>query len=63
MKEKYIWASLRIALGWIMLWPLLDKLFGLGFATTAEKAWLTGASPTLGFLKSSSEFLLRFIRV
>lgn len=41
---------LRIAMGFIFFWAFLDKLFGLGFATTADKAWLTGASPTSGFL-------------
>jgi len=41
---------LRITLGWIFLWPFFDKLFGLGFATAPEKAWLAGGSPTTGFL-------------
>jgi len=48
---SYIWAILRLAMGWIFLWAFADKLWGLGFATVAEKAWLSGASPTLGFLK------------
>ncbi len=42
---------LRIALGSIFLWAYIDKVFGLGFATTIDQAWLTGNSPTLGFLK------------
>lgn len=41
----------RILLGWTFLWAFVDKLFGLGFATTAEKAWIHGGSPTMGFLK------------
>ena len=49
-KEKYIWGALRIAMGWIFLWAFFDKLLGLGFATTAENAWIAGGSPTLGFL-------------
>lgn len=47
----WISALIRISLGWVFLWAFLDKLFGLGFATTAEKAWINGGSPTLGFLK------------
>ncbi len=38
-------------MGWIFFWAFIDKLFGLGFATTADKAWLAGGSPTFGFLK------------
>ncbi len=45
-----IWASLRISLGLIFLWAFVDKVFGLGFATAAEDAWIAGGSPTLGFL-------------
>lgn len=47
---RYIWAALRIALGWLFLWAFVDKLLGLGFATPAEGAWLRGGSPTAGFL-------------
>ena len=47
---KYTWPILRISLGWIFFWAFIDKLFGLGFATTAEQAWLNGGSPTAGFL-------------
>lgn len=60
MKEKYFWASMRIVMGWTMLWPFIDKLFGLGFATAADKAWLTGSSPTLGFLKSATGIFAPF---
>lgn len=44
------WALARISLGWIFFWAFLDKLFGLGFATKPDKAWLDGVSPTTGFL-------------
>jgi thiosulfate dehydrogenase [quinone] large subunit len=37
-------------MGFIFLWAFLDKLFGLGFATTSDKAWIHGGSPTAGFL-------------
>ncbi|HEY8452356.1 MAG: hypothetical protein FWJ87_05500 [Micromonosporaceae bacterium] len=46
----YVWAGLRIGLGWIFLWAFLDKLFGWGFATATENAWVNGGSPTKGFL-------------
>ncbi len=44
-------AVTRITLGFVFLWAFLDKTFGLGFATVAEKAWVAGGSPTTGFLK------------
>ena len=48
--EQYVWAGLRIVLGLVFFWAFIDKLFGLGFATTVEKSWLAGGSPTTGFL-------------
>jgi len=51
----YIWAVVRIALGWIFLWAFVDKLIGLGFATPADRGWLDGGSPTTGFLKGTAE--------
>ncbi len=47
----YALALTRILLGFVFLWAFLDKTFGLGFATAAEKAWISGGSPTTGFLK------------
>lgn len=46
----YVWALLRIALGWVFLWAFLDKTFGLGFATERDAAWIEGGSPTTGYL-------------
>lgn len=43
-------AVLRLALGFIFLWAFLDKTFGLGFSTPAERAWLNGGTPSRGFL-------------
>ncbi len=45
-----ILTALRISMTLIFLWAFFDKLFGLGFATTVDKAWIAGGSPTTGFL-------------
>ncbi len=49
-KEKIVFAGLRIVMGFIFFWAFIDKVFGLGFATTSDKAWIHGGSPTTGFL-------------
>lgn len=62
MNMKAIFIGLtRISLGWTFLWAFFDKLIGLGFTTCrmddgsvvkmCEKAWMSGGSPTSGFLK------------
>jgi thiosulfate dehydrogenase [quinone] large subunit len=43
-------AVVRIATGLVFLWAFLDKLFGFGYATPGERAWINGGSPTKGFL-------------
>ena len=43
-------AALRVAMGFVFMWPFLDKLFGLGYATASDKSWISGGSPTKGFL-------------
>ncbi|MEV6492341.1 DoxX family membrane protein [Actinoplanes sp. NPDC051633] len=45
-------AVFRISTGFVFLWAFLDKTFGLGYATPAERAWINGGSPTKGFLSS-----------
>jgi thiosulfate dehydrogenase [quinone] large subunit len=45
----------RLVMGWTFLWAFIDKLFGFGFATPANKGWLDGGSPTKGFLANSAE--------
>lgn len=45
-------AALRLSVGFVFLWAFLDKLFGLGFSTASERAWLAGGSPTRGFLSA-----------
>lgn len=55
LTQEHIWALLRLSMGWIFFWPFLDKLFGLGFATPAGRAWIDGNSITTGFLKFGSK--------
>ena len=45
-------AVLRVVTGFVFLWAFLDKLFGLGYATPSKGAWISGGSPTKGFLSS-----------
>lgn len=45
-------AVLRVGTGLVFLWAFVDKLFGLGYSTTAAHSWLSGGSPTKGFLGS-----------
>ena len=52
--KKIIWLKLRLVMGLIFLWAFVDKLFGLGFATTSENAWINGGSPTSGFLMNAT---------
>ena len=63
-KVEYFWGILRIFLGIIFLWAFVDKLIGLGYATCnteegiqvlCEKAWISGGSPTYGFLKFATK--------
>ncbi len=49
-KQKFVYLSLRLTMGFIFLWAFLDKTFGLGFATAPAKSWINGGSPTSGFL-------------
>src|SRR3989344_8184887 len=50
-KQEIFIGLLRISMGFIFLWAFFDKLLGLGFATAPDKSWLSGNSPTSGFLK------------
>jgi thiosulfate dehydrogenase [quinone] large subunit len=51
---RYVFAAIRIGLGWLFLWAFLDKVFGLGVSTPAKSAWLDGGHPTAGFLGKSA---------
>jgi thiosulfate dehydrogenase (quinone) large subunit len=44
-------AALRLVLGFTFMWAFIDKLFGLGYATPAAKAWINGGTPAQGFMK------------
>ncbi len=55
MKQKLVYTILRYAMSFIFLWAFFDKLFGLGFATTADRAWINGGSPTTGFLSMATK--------
>jgi thiosulfate dehydrogenase [quinone] large subunit len=50
-----VFAALRVVLGFTFFWAFLDKLFGLGYATPSERAWVNGGSPTKGFLANSAD--------
>jgi thiosulfate dehydrogenase (quinone) large subunit len=53
--QKLAWLKLRWVMGLIFLWAFADKLFGLGFSTSSERAWLNGGSPTTGFLTNATK--------
>jgi thiosulfate dehydrogenase [quinone] large subunit len=50
--SAYVFAGLRLAMGFVFLWAFLDKTFGFGYATQSGKGWIDGGSPTKGFLSS-----------
>ncbi len=43
-------AATRIIIGFGFLWPFLDKLFGLRYATPPEGAWINGGAPAQGYI-------------
>ncbi|HYI46455.1 MAG TPA: hypothetical protein VE174_13440 [Actinomycetota bacterium] len=60
-KAGRFWGALRLLLGFTFLWAFLDKAFALGFSTGRNPetgginffgpdAWISGGSPTDGFL-------------
>lgn len=64
-KLGYAIGLLRIGIGLVLSWAFFDKLLGLGYATCrdadsggvevlCEKAWVSGGSPTSGFLQFGS---------
>ena len=55
IKESSIWFVIRMLLGITFLWAFLDKTFGLGFATEKVDAWISGGSPTFGYLSFATK--------
>ncbi len=53
--QKIALIKLRIVMALIFLWAFFDKVFGLGFATKPENAWINGGSPTTGFLSFATK--------
>ena len=51
---KIIIAITRFVMAAQFLGAFFDKLFGLGFTTAPDKAWIRGGSPTAGFLTKSA---------
>lgn len=47
---RKVLAAARIIIGFGFLWPFLDKLFGLHYATPAQGAWIAGGSPAQGYI-------------
>ena len=47
---RQILAVARMVIGFTFLWAFVDKFFGLGFATPAERAWVNGGTPAQGFI-------------
>ena len=51
---RYVFAGVRIAIGWTFVWAFLDKMFGFGISTPDKNAWINGGHPTAGFLGKSA---------
>ena len=67
---RFVWPTLRVAVSFVFLWAFLDKTFALGFATGRDPetgavdllgpaAWVSGGSPTSGFLEYGTNGPLR----
>ena len=60
-----VWGLTRLSIGLVFLWAFFDKLFALGFTTGraedrtidffGEAAWISGGSPTAGFLNFGTQ--------
>lgn len=58
---KTVVAIARFVLAVEFLWAFFDKLIGLGFATKPGNGWVSGGSPTAGFLTKGSSGLFSSI--
>lgn len=50
---RLVLAVFRLVIGFYFLWAFIDKTFGLGYATPAERAWVRGGTPAQGFMKNT----------
>ncbi len=50
----FVFAILRLLIGFMLLWAFFDKMFGLGFPTASGAGYIDGGSPTEGFLMFAS---------
>ncbi len=53
LRSSFFLTATRLSLGFVFLWAFLDKTFGFGFATQPESSWISGGSPTYGFLSNA----------
>ena len=60
---RKVLAVARITIGFTFFWAFVDKLFGLGFATPAERAWINGGTPAQGFIKGIEGPFASFFQV
>ena len=58
---KIVISITRFVMAAQFLWAFFDKLLGLGYTTTPDKAWIRGGSPTAGFLGKSAAGPLQVI--
>jgi thiosulfate dehydrogenase [quinone] large subunit len=47
---RKVLAVVRLAVGFLLVWAFVDKLFGFGYSTASAKAWIHGGAPSQGFL-------------
>lgn len=55
ISSRSFFILLRALMGFVFLWAFLDKTFGLGFDTAQSNAWVSGGSPTSGFLANATQ--------
>ncbi|WP_338748874.1 DoxX family protein [Janibacter alittae] len=47
-------AGMRILIGWTFMWPFIDKVFGLGYATESTDAWISGGTPAQDYMLNAT---------
>lgn len=59
---RYALAAGRIIVGWLFFWAFIDKLFGLGYSTPSERAWINGGSPAQGYIGGAEGPIAGFLQ-